>query len=300
MGYIFDARSGGKAARRPLAPANESAMVGRHAMVMPLLSRRRAMLGGLAATAASMLPTSVQARALTGAAPQTLVLGDSMIAGGFGVFLERSLERDYAVPVQRAGKTSSGLARPDFYDWPKVATAIVEKTKPEASVVMFGGNDVQGLYMGKGKWITWDEDGWDEEYARRVDALADILAPGGERIFWVGMPVMRPPKFHERVKRVNVIYRARMAVRPGAKFIDAWDLLAGDDGGYADKIAVGTPTGDQSGKAVKKVRVRAGDGIHLSPRGAELLRDHVLGVLETELGIARAVAAAEDATAPPQ
>ncbi len=244
-----------------------------------------------------MLPTSAMAGAMVGAlhgaAPKTLVLGDSMIAGGFGVFLERSLERDYAVPVQRAGKSSSGLARPDFYDWPTVATAIVGKSKPEASVVMFGGNDVQGLYMGKGEWITWAEDGWDEEYARRVDALADILAPGGERLFWVGMPVMRPTKFHERVKRVNVIYRARMAARPGARFVDAWDLLADDEGGYADKIAIGT---QPDGTPGKKVRVRAGDGIHLSPRGAEVLRDHVLGVLETELGIARAV---EDAAAAP-
>jgi hypothetical protein len=252
----------------------------RIAMNTPLLSRRHAMLGGLAAGASLLLPTSARAAAT----PKILVLGDSMIAGGFGVFLERALEKDYALPVRRAGKSSSGLSRPDFYDWPEVATAVVAKWKPEASVVMFGGNDVQGLYMGKGEWITWNEDGWDEEYAKRVDALADILAPDGGRLFWVGMPVMRPAKFHERVKRVNVIYRARMAARPGAKFIDAWDLLANGDGEYADKIAIGT---NPDGTPAKKVRVRAGDGIHLSPKGAEVLRDHVLAVLEAELGIAK-------------
>lgn len=254
-------------------------------MSTPPYLRRRTVLAGLAAAASSLF--SPRARAL-GAAPKTLILGDSMIAGGFGVFLERALKKDYAVPVKRAGKSSSGLSRPDFHDWPEAATAIVGKWKPEASVVMFGGNDVQGLYMGKGEWITWNEDAWDEEYAKRVDALADILAPAGERLFWVGMPVMRPAKFHERVKRVNTIYRARMAARPGATFIDAWDLLADPDGNYADKIAIGT---GQDGSPGKKVRVRAGDGIHLSPRGAELLRDHVLGVLEAELGIAKAVAA---------
>jgi hypothetical protein len=266
-------------------------------MLSPLLSRRRTLLGGLAATTASLLlPRAALGHLLAGASPKTLILGDSMIAGGFGVFLERALKKEYAVPVKRAGKSSSGLSRPDFHDWPEAATAIVAKWKPEASVVMFGGNDVQGLYMGKGKWITWDEDGWDEEYARRVDALADILAPAGERLFWVGMPVMRPEKFHERVKRVNVIYRARMAARPGATFIDAWDVLAGEDGEYADKIAIGT---NPDGTPGKKVRVRAGDGIHLSPKGAEILRDHVLAVLEAELQIARAVAvAAAPATTP--
>lgn len=261
----------------------------RIAMNTPLLSRRHAMLGGLAAGASFLLPDSSHAWAGAAATPKILVLGDSMIAGGFGVFLERALEKDYALPVKRAGKSSSGLSRPDFHDWPEAATAIVAKWKPEASVVMFGGNDVQGLYMGKGEWITWNEDGWDEEYAKRVDALADILAPAGEHLFWVGMPVMRPEKFHERVKRVNVIYRARMAARPGAKFIDAWDLLATEEGEYADKISLGT---NPDGTPAKKVRVRAGDGIHLSPKGAEVLRDHVLGVLETELGIAKVVAAA--------
>lgn len=250
---------------------------------MPI-SRRR--MGGLCA--AAMLAGWWPRRALAQVAtPKILVLGDSMIAGGFGVFLERALEKDYALPCRRAGKSSSGLSRPDFYDWPEAAKAIVGKWKPDATVVMFGGNDVQGLYMGSGEWIRWQDDGWDEEYARRVDVLADLLAPGGERIFWVGMPVMRPEKFHERVKRVNVIYRARMAVRPGAKFIDAWEVLADENGAYADRIV---PPGAVApeGKSAKKVRVRAGDGIHLTPAGAEILRDHVLTVLEAELGIAKA------------
>lgn len=262
---------------------------------MTRLLSRRTVLGSIAACAA--LAATRNAYAATGAAtPKILILGDSMIAGGFGVFLERALKKDYAMPVKRAGKSSTGLARPDFHDWPEAATAIVAKWKPDATVVMFGGNDVQGLYMGKGSWITWDEPGWDEEYGRRVDAMCEILAPAGERIFWVGMPVMRPTKFHERVKRVNVIYRARMAARPGAKFVDIWDLLADGDGAYADKIAIGT---NPDGTPAKKQRVRAGDGIHLSPRGAEVIRDHVLGVLETELSIAKAVAAvAGDAAVP--
>ncbi|MFO0633096.1 MAG: DUF459 domain-containing protein [Nannocystaceae bacterium] len=256
-------------------------------MAAPVLTRRSMSWLCASAAVAALLPR--RAAAQTAASPKVLILGDSMIAGGFGVFLERALKKEYGVPCKRAGKSSSGLARPDFHDWPEAAEAIVAKWKPDASVVMFGGNDVQGLYMGSGEWIRWQDEGWDEEYARRVDALCDLLAPAGERIFWVGMPVMRPEKFHERVKRVNVIYRARMAVRPGARFVDAWEVLADDDGEYADRIAIGEPGPD--GKAAKKVRVRAGDGIHLTPAGAELLRDHVLAVLEGELGIAKPAAA---------
>lgn len=255
---------------------------------MHRLTRRAFSVG----TGCLLLGGARTARAADG--PKILVVGDSMIAGGFGVFLERALKKEYALPVLRKGKSSSGLARPDFHDWHEAAAEIVKGWKPTASVVMFGGNDVQGLYMGRSgrasdrgdraEWIRWNDDGWDEEYGRRIDAFSEIIAPAGERIFWVGMPVMRPTKFHARVQRVNMIYRARMAARSGATFVDAWDVLADENGAYADKIAIGT---NEDGTPGKKIRVRAGDGIHLSPAGANVLRDHVLAVMEKELGIAK-------------
>ena len=230
-----------------------------------------------AAALASSLPLRAQA---AGSKPKILVAGDSMIAGGFGLFLARDLQKQHGYPVLRRGKTSSGLARPDFFDWMKEGERLVQEFSPDVSVVMFGGNDVQGLYMGKGEWIRWPDKEWSAEYARRVVAFCDILAPSGQTIFWVGMPVMRPPKFHARVQRVNTIFRAEMAVRKNAWFVDAWPVLADDNGEYADRIELEP---GEDGKPGKKVRVRAGDGIHLSPKGAEHLKDHVLEAMLPKL-----------------
>lgn len=214
--------------------------------------------------------------------PKILIVGDSMIAGGFGLFLARTLAKDHGYAVHRHGKSSTGLARPDFFDWIREAKRLVkEQFQPDVSVVMFGGNDVQGLYMGKGEWIRWNEPGWAEEYAKRVNAFCDVLAPEGQRIYWVGMPVMRPAKFHHRVQRVNTIFRAEMAIRKGATFVDTWDVLADDNGEYADRIVLHPPE-DPEARA-KRVRVRAGDGIHLSVAGAHHLKDHVLKTLLPEL-----------------
>lgn len=226
---------------------------------------RRTLLRGLAAvTAAAGLPAAFPrtARAADPAATKILIVGDSMIAGAVGLFLENGLRKLHGYQVRRKGKSSTGLARPDFFSWPKEAVRHVEEFQPDAAVVMFGGNDVQGLKMPGGGWITWHEPGWAEEYARRVNAFADIVAPAGKPLFWIGMPVMRPEKFHLRVQRVNTIYRAEMAIRPGARFIDIWRLLADETGSYADRLdADGEPGG-------KSVRVRAGDGIHLNITGA--------------------------------
>lgn len=252
---------------------------------------RRSLLRGLAAAAAAALAPRT-ARAADPSATRILIVGDSMIAGAVGLFLENGLRKVHGYQVRRKGKSSTGLARPDFFSWPTEATRQVEEFQPDAAVVMFGGNDVQGLRMPGGGWITWHEPGWAEEYARRVNAFADIVAPGGKPLFWIGMPVMRPEKFHLRVQRVNTIYRAEMAIRPGARFIDIWRLLADDDGEYTDRLdADGEPGG-------KTVRVRAGDGIHLSIEGAhrveafarEIIHETLSGAPTPDVAIAPAPA----------
>jgi hypothetical protein len=247
----------------------------------PDLTRRRLLFSALGAATAVALPRTAGAKKKDPPpdpnAKKILILGDSMIAGAVGLYLENGLRREHGYNVHRKGKSSTGLARPDFFSWPKEAEAQVEAFPPDAVVAMFGGNDVQGLYMGKGEWVTWPEPGWPAEYARRVNAFADIVAPQGQPLFWIGMPVMRPEKFHVRVQRVNTIFRAEMAIRPGGHFIDIWRLLADEDGEYADRLDIdGIPGG-------KTERVRAGDGIHLNVAGAHRVEAHVRAIIHQVL-----------------
>lgn len=242
-------------------------------------------LAGLAGATAVMHPGLARAdRYGPSGGTRVLVIGDSMISGGFGLYLARALGEGRGYDVTRRGKTSSGLSRPDFFDWMAEARGLVEEGPYDATVVMFGGNDVQGLYMGKSsgqtEWIRWEDEGWAEEYARRVEALAEILAPDGQQLFWIGMPVMRPAKFHARMNRVNTIYRAEMAIRPNSRFVDIWSVLADEDGEYADRIYL-TPEDGETKR--KKVTVRAGDGIHLTVAGAHYLTGHVEQVVHTKL-----------------
>jgi uncharacterized protein len=266
----------------------------------PNLTRRRLLQALASATAAALLPSAVRAvepvADPSAAGKRILILGDSMIAGGVGLFLENGLRKQHGHQVRRKGKSSTGLSRPDFFSWPKEAAAQIAAYTdggPDAVIAMFGGNDVQGLYMGKGEWITWPEPQWPIEYARRVNAFADIVAPDHRPLFWIGMPVMRPEKFHVRVQRVNTIYRAEMAIRPNAHFIDIWRLLADADGNYSDRLDLG---------GGKKVRVRAGDGIHLSVAGAHHVEAHVRAIVQQvlvpEVPAGSAVAEAERQTAP--
>lgn len=235
---------------------------------------RRRFLGGAAAL--SLAGPARLARAADGR--RILIIGDSYIAGGFGRFLARDLQQDHGFTTIRHGKPSSGLARPDFFDWPQMARALVaEHGVCDATVIMVGGNDVQGLYMGKGAWIRYPDARWPAEYARRVVALCDIVAPDGQQIFWVGMPVMGRDELHTKVQRVNWICRAEMAIRPCARFIDTWRVLADEDGEYTDRLP---PTDDPTeSKRRRGPRIRAADGVHFAPAGSRRLADHVLAAI---------------------
>jgi len=201
------------------------------------------------------------------AGAKILIIGDSMIAGGFGLFLAQDLEREHGYVVDRRGKSSTGLARPDFHDWIKLGAAAHAEAKPDAVVCMFGGNDGQGLHMGrdaKPQWIRYEEPGWTAEYRRRVNAFADAVTPKGERLFWIGMPPMRLDRLRERVAHMNTIYAAETAIRPNARFVPIWDVLA-EDGQYSDHVRIGGT----------RTRVRTADGIHITSAGAHHLADFV-------------------------
>ena len=179
----------------------------------------------------------------------------------------------------------------------RLLLALAKDHRPDVSIVLFGGNDVQGLYMTRdlrgpdgGRWIIWQNERWPIEYARRVNELCDILAPDGQVIIWIGLPVMRPERFREKCQRVNTIYRAEMAIRRRAYFVETWSVLADVDGNYADKLCLEPTSAEQR---CKRTRVRASDGIHIAAAGAKRLETYIIG--ETRWIFERAPATHEGA-----
>ena len=236
-----------------------------------ILPRRAFLLGAGGALALAALP-----RRAFAASAKVLVLGGSTIHGALGKYIEDSLgEAGYG--AERHAKSSSGLARPDFYDWQAQAEKLLARSQPEAVVVMFGGNDGQALFMGdkaSPKWIKWDEDAaWKAEYRRRVDALADVLGGGGAQLFWMGMPEMKSNKLNGRMERMNAIYADAMKARANGHYISTRGLMPGVSG-YAEFAKVGG----------KQVRGRAEDGVHYSIHGARIVAAAVVPAVAQGLG----------------
>ncbi len=195
-----------------------------------------------------------------------LILGDSD-AGTFGPYLQTLLDGTGVVETQLDYKVSSGLARPDFFDWPVEIDAKLPEVNPDIVVATFGGNDAQGLSVESGEFIVGDpvanEAEWTEEYQRRVGAVMDQLMEGGRTLIWVGIPNDDNPEVTARMAIQDQAAKAAAAERPDVIFIDTWKRFSGRDGNWAEFVI---DPRDGEGKDV-----RADDGFHLNTTGAEIL-----------------------------
>jgi hypothetical protein len=201
--------------------------------------------------------------------------GDSMSKVLGEAFLRQAAETG-VIAATHDPQLSSGLTRPDFFDWPGHFNQLVQSGRYEVFIVMFGANDSQGIKTPDGKIFQPGEEGWTAEYRRRVAGVMDLLGGGNRLVLWVGQPIMRSAEFSERMAALNAIYREEAAKRPWVQFIDLWPLFTTPAGGYDAYLA------DDDGQ-VKEMRHP--DGVHLVRAGGERAARAIMAVLKAEAKI---------------
>jgi len=224
-------------------------------------------------------------RVPSAAAPLRVYIGGDSVVRDAGESFQRIAAQDPRLSTTLHYEIATGLSRPDFYDWPTALTSDAEAYRPEVAVIMFGGNDAQGIVAPDGTvHSTVDSPGWRAEYGRRVAAVMDRLYAEDRVILWVGQPPMRSGGFNARIQVINEVVQEAAAKRPWVTFVDTAPVLGGPDGRYLDRLPGGSDD------------LRQGDGIHLSRAGADLLAQHLLTLIDDE--IADAARAATTTTEP--
>lgn len=219
------------------------------------------------------------ARADTNAVPtpedpaRVYIAGDSD-AGNLGPPLQGILEDTGVVHSTLFYKVSSGLTRPDFFDWPAQLQRDIPEEDPDIVVVTFGGNDAQDVLIDDRSYPV-DTPEWKAEYSRRVGAVMDYLSDDGRTLVWVGIPNAESGSFRDRLNILQQVTKDAAAARPDVIYIDTWNIFVGASGGYAAYII---DPRDQQGKLV-----RADDGFHLNQVGSEILAIEVAEAVTAEL-----------------
>lgn len=241
-----------------------------------------AKIGGPSPTTTTVAPVAAGTTSTTAPAPvgftrtnplRVYVAGDSLAAtpgqsivtqaAQTGVITVLDPNVDYRI--------STGLSRPDVFDWPTHVLQVSQALGPHAVVLTFGANDDQSVQSPDGKIHRFGGDAWKAEYARRVGGLMDAVVAQGREVFWVGIPVVRDPARSARYELIDEIYAQQAALRPGKVFfVDTRLLFVDATGQYADYLP------DGSGQLI---RMRAADGIHFERAGGNRIAAAVIDAI---------------------
>lgn len=168
---------------------------------------------------------------------------------------------------------STGLARPEVFNWPLYLTSVLTTDMPNAVVLTFGANDDQTL-TGDNGGESFGSPGWVAEYSRRVGGLYDEITslPSHPRLFMVGIPpVENTARFENDYRVINGIFQAQAQARPGrVYYVDTVPVLGTAGGGYAEYL----PQLDGT-----VVQVRTDDGIHVTDAGGDRVAAKILSVM---------------------
>jgi len=205
---------------------------------------------------------------------RVLILGDSL-----GIDVGGPLQNDLAntgvVQATLDARESTGLTRPDYFNWPAELQADLGTAQPQVVVVMIGANDPQD-FPGPPD-VPYSSPQWNVLYAGRVAAFMHLAQSEGATVLWIGMPPMQSPQFSREMADIDAIDQRQAALcTPPVHFIGSQTLLGTPQGTYSPFITNG---------AGQVVNVRTPDGIHLTPAGGEILSQAVQNYLRGPLHI---------------
>lgn len=228
---------------------------------------------------ADISPTSTPAQCLSQPAQvskpyRILIMGDSFINGGVGVELERALLRCQELEVWRVSKPSTGLSRPDYFDWNQYAGELIGKYNPNIVFAMYGANDAQGLPMPEHKDIYYGTPAWDQEYGKRTREFMSNFANKNIKVYWLGNPIARESLYRQKMEKLNSIYQTQAKDFANMEYVATWDWLKNQNGEYSDFLP------DASGR---EHWARESDGIHVSSFGGQIMMQKLMPKIVQDL-----------------
>jgi uncharacterized protein len=204
-----------------------------------------------------------------------MIVGDSLVIVPGNSIVRAALKSPVITDVGGVdGRISTGLTRPDVFNWFDAIRDRVRELEPGVVILDFGGNDDKSYMTGLPDGVSigqFGDEAWRNEYRRRVGAIFDIVARAGAHAIWIGLPQTHDVDQTRRFDVINAVVAQEALRRPGsATYIDTYRLFAGDDAGYAQYLT--TARG-------KTVKVRADDGVHFEPAGGDIIAREVLKTL---------------------
>jgi hypothetical protein len=196
------------------------------------------------------------------------VAGDSLAqVPGEGVERISGFPLD-VLPIE--SRLSTGLARPDLYNWFTRFRQVIAQSHPQVAVLSFGADDAHNYLAGvpAGRTVgPLGSSSWSAEYRRRVDGVTRELDAAGVYVIWLGLPIPDGTGFKKSFPIVNAILEQVVRAHPrGAAYVDTWHLLDDAHGRYTPYLRVHG----------QLTLMRLPDGVHYTSSAGDLIAKAVL------------------------
>ena len=202
------------------------------------------------------------------------IVGDSL-AAGLGFFAERVF-RPRLVRVSGQGRISTGLARPDYFNWPYTMRRIVDRFDPDLVIVLLGENDHQSLQDVHGnREAPIGTSEWPPAYRDRVLTMMRIATSRGAKVVWAGLPISADFRFRQHSRRQNDIFEFAASISNDVVYFDTWDRFRDPEGGYTAYFR-------ESGRVIL---IREGDGLHFNAIGYTIVAREIAKLAAEEFGL---------------
>jgi uncharacterized protein len=190
---------------------------------------------------------------------RVLIIGDSL-GLDMGGALQYDLAATGVVSASLDARESTGLTRPDYFDWPAELQSDLKKVDPQVVVVMMGANDAQD-FLGPPD-VPYSSPQWNTMYSQRASQFMKIAQSGGAAVIWIGMPPMQNPGLSAQMNDIDAVDQGAAARQtPLVHYLSTWTVLGTPQGGYTAFITNG---------AGQVVNIRTPDGTHLTPGGSQV------------------------------
>ena len=225
------------------------------------------------ATTTPALTSSAKPRVVTTSNQlRVYVAGDSFV-DWIGYDFQDFGKKDGYITTRLDSKISSGLVRPDYFDWPaRLTQAMAGDPRPEAVIFMVGANDDADLRVDSHTYARGTPE-WSTEYRKRAGNVMDIVGRGGAQFYWIGQPIMRDGARSKVAADINAAAMAEAAKRPWVHFVDTWTMFSDTSGNYATFLP--GPDGEL-------VRVRQDEGVHWTRAGTTWVSDVVYQAIKRD------------------
>jgi len=192
-----------------------------------------------------------------------LWVGGDSITQTLGASLQRVIATTGVFTSTLDYHVSTGLARPDYFNWPEhLVKDVLPKDQPSILVMMFGANDGQNMTDLQGRVLQLGSPEWLTEYRRRAAATMDLLkSPTNDRLtIWCGPPPMGPGSKVRGMDEISYIIATEARSRPWIQYFDTWPFFSDANLQYT----LEAPNAD----GVRRV-LRQKDDVHMTVVGAD-------------------------------